>query len=335
MIVETRKALLTWYYKHHRKLPWRETRDPYAIWVSEVMLQQTQVDTVIPYYKNFLKTFPTLTSLSHAPEETILKAWQGLGYYRRAKHMHDAAKEVVATYGSQLPTTRDELKKLKGFGPYTSASVASIAFGEPVACVDGNVKRVISRLFATHDEAEPYAQRLLATEDPSSFNQAMMELGALICKPKQPNCAGCPVNLYCQAYQTDKVLEFPEIKSKKKPDNLWVHVLILNDQDRYYLEPRANSGRYAGMWQLPTYETVEEHADIQSIWSKNYGVSSPLKKLNHFKHQLTHKTMWVQSYTHNTDSKKISTQEGTWLTRSEIAQKPLPKLYLKVLDRLK
>ena len=329
-----RKALLSWYRTYQRKLPWRETKDPYSIWISEVMLQQTKVDTVIPYYKNFLSTFPTVASLANAPEEQILKAWEGLGYYRRARHLHAAAKEVTATYGGDLPRTRDELLNLKGFGPYTSASVASIAFDEPVACVDGNVRRVISRLFAMSKNIEALAQDLLETKDPSSFNQAVMELGALICTPTSPKCLICPVQKNCQAYQTQQTHCFPITMAKAKPKEVFAFVFVPKHRDTYFVEQRAANERWANMWQFPMLEyEIENVAKAKKDFEKTYGMTSVSgSDLMNFKHQLTHRTMHVHATIQQTPSK--TSAAGEWLTIADIRKKPLSRLCQKILARL-
>ncbi len=205
-------------------MPWRENRDPYRVWVSEVMLQQTRVDTVIPYFINFMREFPDLESLADADEEKLLKAWEGLGYYSRVRNLQTAVREVVAEYGGKVPETRKEISSLKGVGSYTAGAVLSIAYGMPEPAVDGNVMRVLSRvLLIEEDIAKQKTKRLfedilydlISTADPSAFNQGLMELGALVCTPRSPGCLLCPVRLHCRAYEAGVQDALP-LKSKKE-----------------------------------------------------------------------------------------------------------------------
>lgn len=330
-----REALLAWYHAYQRKLPWRETKDPYSIWISEVMLQQTKVDTVIPYYQKFLSTFPTVQALATAPEEQVLKSWEGLGYYRRARHLHAAAKEVTETYGGDLPKTRDELLNLKGFGPYTSASVASIAFGEPVACVDGNVRRVISRLFATSENIEPLAQDLLEKADPSSFNQAVMELGALICTPQSPKCLICPLQKHCRAFQTQQTQLFPVKIVKAKPKEVFAYVFVPKFRDTYFVEQRSPNERWANMWQFPMleYDAEGSLAQAQRAFGEKYKMTARSDSdLVDFKHQLTHRTMHVHAALWEVTSRTPSS--GAWLSLADVRKKPLSRLCQKILAQL-
>src|ERR1035438_6680659 len=196
-----RRDLLHWYRRHHRQLPWRATRDPYRIWVSEIMLQQTRVETVLPYYARWLRAFPTVHALAQAKDDRVLKLWEGLGYYSRARNLHRAARIVVREYDGKLPRTANGLRQLPGIGRYTAGAIASIAFGERVPLVDGNVARVFARIFAittnvkaprTMDKLWQLAEQLIPDRDPGDFNQALMELGALVCTPKNPRCDAWP-----------------------------------------------------------------------------------------------------------------------------------------------
>ena len=201
-IPQFQEDLLLWYEQNKRDLPWREDQNPYKVWVSEIMLQQTRVDTVIPYFNQFMKKFPTIYDLAKADSQEVLKAWEGLGYYSRARNLHDSAREVVASYAGDVPADRHSLESLKGIGPYTSGAILSIAFDQAEHAVDGNVMRVLSRILKIEENISEYrvrkkfteyAQALLSKVNPSSFNQGIMELGALICVPKEPRCSLCPV----------------------------------------------------------------------------------------------------------------------------------------------
>ncbi|WP_081988524.1 A/G-specific adenine glycosylase, partial [Halobacillus sp. BBL2006] len=217
--------MIDWFQKEQRILPWRENQDPYRVWVSEIMLQQTRVDTVIPYFNNFLTKFPTLEALADADEQEVLKAWEGLGYYSRARNLQNAVREVVEEYGGVVPNDPDEVGKLKGVGPYTKGAILSIAYDTPEPAVDGNVMRVLSRILHVEEDIakqstrklfEELVRELISIEDPSSFNQGLMELGALICTPKTPSCMLCPIQEQCRAFEEGIETELPIKSSKKK-----------------------------------------------------------------------------------------------------------------------
>ncbi len=257
--------LLDWYRRHRRDLPWRGETDPYKIWVSEVMLQQTRVETVIPYYRRFVARFPNLPSLAAAPLNDVLKAWEGLGYYARARNMHRAAQKVVAEHGGSLPRTAAALKTLPGFGEYTAGAVASIAFGEPVPAVDGNVTRLLSRLFAVQTDittAEGRRQiRALAVElartapDPAAWNQALMELGALLCTPARPACQRCPAaEGLCRARAQGLAESLPLRPARKATPHYHVAAgVIYRDAARttFLIARRPPDGMLGGLWEFP------------------------------------------------------------------------------------
>ncbi|MDI4648300.1 A/G-specific adenine glycosylase [Cohnella hashimotonis] len=253
--------LLQWYKQAKRDLPWRRSRDPYHIWVSEIMLQQTRVDTVIPYFNRFMTKFPTITALAEAPEEEVIKAWEGLGYYSRARNLQAAAREIADNHGGRLPDDKSVVAGLKGVGPYTSGAILSIAFGRPEPAVDGNVMRVLSRYFcidediakpATRVGMEGLARELIPEGEASDFNQALMELGALVCTPKSPSCLLCPVMAHCQGRLAGRETELP-IKSKAKPPRPEhrLAVLLQDAKGRVLVRQRPESGLLARMWELP------------------------------------------------------------------------------------
>ncbi|HEY6291994.1 MAG TPA: A/G-specific adenine glycosylase [Terriglobia bacterium] len=230
------RVLVRWFQKHRRPLPWRETRDPYAVWVSEVMLQQTQVGTVIPYYKRFLLAFPRIESLARAPLERVLQVWSGLGYYRRVRHLHAAAGKIVAEFGGRFPATFAEARSLPGVGGYTAAAVLSIAYGVPLAVVDGNVARVMARLDARRGSLsesrfrqaiENGLARLLPRRDPGDFNQALMELGQTICLPRAPRCPACPMKTWCRARQMGKPESFPSPRPRRPTEEHHLAVALV------------------------------------------------------------------------------------------------------------
>ncbi|MBF5042824.1 A/G-specific adenine glycosylase [Aggregicoccus sp. 17bor-14] len=302
-----RAALLAWYDREKRDLPWRRTRDPYAIWLSEVMLQQTQVATVIPYWERFLARFPTVAALAAAPLEEVLTGWKGLGYYSRARNLHRAAQEVVQRYGGQLPRTAAELLTLPGFGRYTAGAVASIAGGEAAPLVDGNVARVLSRLFEVKglpgDRAREarlwqLAGELVQGERPGDFNQALMEHGATVCRPEKPLCLLCPVREHCGAYRHGRVDALPPAKVRAAPKLLTLALAVwADDEGRLLLARRAEKGLFGGLWELPAAEVAAEATDAQAgeALSEALGVRVlPERALGEVKRQLTHRSLTLR-----------------------------------------
>ncbi|PIE89046.1 MAG: A/G-specific adenine glycosylase [Acidobacteria bacterium] len=256
------QKLLAWYFEHHRKLPWRQNKDPYRVLVSEIMCQQTQVQTVIPYFNRFMEAFPDLTSLAHAPMERLLKLWEGLGYYRRARLLKQCAEYVVRENGGKLGETKQELIKLPGIGAYTSAAIASIAFGEPVGVVDGNVYRVYSRFFnldwdisltASRKCYQALADEAVSDQHPGDYNQAVMELGARVCTPNKPACSCCPVADHCRVYVQNLDPATRPIKTKKvKVRKETIKCLWSEKGDSLLIVQRPDSGMLQGLWELPS-----------------------------------------------------------------------------------
>ncbi len=255
-----RRALLGWYERHKRDLPWRRTRDPYAIWISEVMLQQTRVAAALPYYERFLKRYPDIESLANAREEELLAAWAGLGYYSRARNLQKAARRIVGA-GGGFPRDYESIRELPGVGEYTAAAVASIAYGLSHAAIDGNALRVLSRVTGnagdigarkTRKRLEAIANDWLDRARPGDFNQAVMELGAVICAPQSPACAACPLAGYCEAYRTDRVSDYP-VKLRSAARSEAAETLFYIERDgKVLLWRRGNaSKRLAGFWELP------------------------------------------------------------------------------------
>jgi A/G-specific adenine glycosylase len=252
--------LMEWYRRRQRDLPWRRTRDPYPVWVSEVMLQQTQVATVIPYFERWMARFPDLASLAGADENAVIKAWEGLGYYARVRNLHRAAREVVERFGGVVPDDPDTFRELPGVGEYICAAVQSIAFGHPLAVVDGNVKRVLARVFAidapvnrasTHREFRDRARELLDPSDPSTFNQAMMELGALVCRPSSPECPACPASPQCRARLKQRQSDFPVRAPSKPVPTRRVAVGVIEHNGRMLIVRRPQDGLLGGLWEFP------------------------------------------------------------------------------------
>ncbi|MHA0856456.1 A/G-specific adenine glycosylase [Paenibacillus sp. CMAA1364] len=258
--------LLEWYLENRRDLPWRRHSNPYYIWISEIMLQQTRVDTVIPYFNRFIERFPTIADLANAPEQDVLKCWEGLGYYSRARNLQYAAQQVLDLHGGQVPSDKESVLALKGVGPYTSGAILSIAYNQPEPAVDGNVMRVLSRYFLIEEDIMKGSTRtlmerlvvdLIPEGQASHFNQALMELGALVCTPKSPYCLTCPVMEHCDARIAGKELELP-IKSKSKPPRPEQRIVGLIEgkgihAGRILIRQRPESGLLARMWELPHF----------------------------------------------------------------------------------
>lgn len=272
-ITSFRQKLLTWYDENKRDLPWRRSNNPYHIWISEIMLQQTRVDTVIPYYERFLDWFPTVQDLAIAPEERLLKAWEGLGYYSRVRNMQEAAQQIVAEFEGEFPHTYEGIFSLKGVGPYTAGAIASIAFGLPEPAVDGNVMRVLSRLFevnldigipANRKVFQTMMEMLIDPERPGDFNQALMDLGSDIEAPVNPRPEDSPVKEFSAAYLHGTMEKYPIKAPKKKPVPVYLYGLIIQDaQGQFLLEKNETSGLLAGFWHFPLIEVGEFPDDEQ------------------------------------------------------------------------
>ncbi|WP_375239374.1 A/G-specific adenine glycosylase [Aurantibacter sp.] len=261
------KNLINWYSVNKRKLPWRETQDPYFIWLSEIILQQTQVKQGWPYYTAFTLKFPTVFDLAAAKEEDVLNLWQGLGYYSRARNLHTSAKYIVEVLNGVFPNTYVDLKKLKGVGDYTASAIASICYNEKTAVVDGNVYRVLSRIFGIDTpinstngikEFKALAQELLDKKKPAAFNQAIMDYGSQVCKPKQPLCGKCVFNPKCIAFNKNKVNVLPVKLKKTKITTKFFNFLVVLNEDNVVLEKRIGKGIWQNLYQFPLYITLSE-----------------------------------------------------------------------------
>lgn len=341
------QSLVEWFQKEKRDLPWRKTKDPYKIWVSEVMLQQTRVDTVIPYYNRFMEEFPTPEILAEAPEEKLLKQWEGLGYYSRARNLQAGVREVVETYNGKVPDNRPEISKLKGVGPYTAGAILSIAYNRAEHAVDGNVMRVLSRvLLIDADIAVPKNKRifenavmeLIDTEHPSEFNQGLMELGALVCTPTSPKCLLCPVREFCTAFNEGNPEELP-VKSKKvKTKNLHYDVFVVqNKKGQFLLEKRPEKGLLANMWQFPMFEQKSniQHTN-ESLLSTAFQVELiNREKLLSFKHVFSHLVWHMDSYRLVVEQIGNAPENSDWFTIDQMKELPMPVPMLKIWEHYK
>ena len=339
--------LLEWYYENHRSLPWRETKDPYKIWISEIMLQQTQVDTVIAYYNRFIETFDTVEKLAMAGEEQVLKLWEGLGYYSRAKNLMKCAKVIVDDYQGVFPKEYDELIKLPGIGPYTAGAVMSIAFNIRQPAVDGNVMRVISRHYNITDDISLGKSKLvfekqvkkLIPEDASSFNQALMELGALICLPKNPKCPMCPVRQTCQAFINGTQIHLP-VKSKKiKQKKEKIAFAYFELEGKIIMLKGAVNGLLPGLWTLPLIE-VEQWKDTEKnlgkLLNQEYGVKlSSIRLLSEAKHMFTHKIWEMKLFEVSGSIERVMETENYWIELDAVESLAKSKAIQKLLEGIK
>lgn len=334
--------LINWYQEQKRTLPWRMDQDPYKVWVSEIMLQQTQVDTVIPYFERFIELFPTPEALAKADEQLVLKAWEGLGYYSRARNLQTAVKEVSEKYDGKVPDQPDELGKLKGVGPYTLGAILSIAYNQPEPAVDGNVMRVMARVLQIEEDIakqrtrrlfETVIREIIARDDPSSFNQGLMELGALICKPKTPNCMICPVQSHCKAYSKGTQKELPiKTKAKKQKRLAYFTIVFEDDAENIWIEQRPSEGMLANLWQFPM--VLKDEIDELEKWiEEHYQFSIEyLKKLEPITHTFSH-VIWDLDVYH-CKIKDKGHKANQFVPLSTIVNYPFPVSHQKIIDQI-
>ena len=301
------KALLDWYDAGARVLPWRSDPQPYHVWLSEIMLQQTRVEAATPYFERFLRELPTIADLASAPEEQLLKLWEGLGYYNRVRNLQKAARVVVDQYGGQLPASFDALLSLPGIGRYSAGAIASIAFGIPVPAVDGNVLRVISRVIESDEPISREETRrrmaaalsaLLPKERPGDFNQALMELGAMVCLPNgAPRCERCPLNGFCLAHLHGSVDRFPCKEAKKERRREQRTIFVLLQDGRVGIRRRPARGLLRGLWELPGEEGFLDEAQAQDwLAAQGFSPAGPLRPLGPAKHIFTHLEWQMQGW---------------------------------------
>lgn len=336
-IAEVRQRLLAWFRAAHRPLPWRTTHDPYHIWVSEIMLQQTQTATVIPYYERFIQRFPTVQALAEAPLDEVLRYWEGLGYYARARHLHQAA-QLVVQQGGQLPREANRLRELPGIGAYTAGAIASLAFNQPEPVVDGNVTRVLARLLWLKGNLKTsraqrtlweLARQLLDPDEPGMFNQALMELGSTLCTSSQPRCAECPLQSLCAAYQRGEPTSLPE-PTPARPSVQVVDVsALIWREGQLLLAQRPSNGLWGGLWEFPratrdgreTLETVAHRA------AQKVGIEAePVRLLGHVKHTVTYHSVRLYGYLCLFQGGEAASAEYTtlrWLVLDELNTYPL------------
>ncbi|MBY6038383.1 A/G-specific adenine glycosylase [Fictibacillus nanhaiensis] len=344
--------LLEWYRENKRTLPWRKNQDPYRVWVSEIMLQQTRVDTVIPYFERFTTLFPTLHDLAYADEEKVLKAWEGLGYYSRVRNLQTAVREVCESYGGKVPDTPREIASLKGVGPYTAGAILSIAYGVPEPAVDGNVMRVLSRILLIEEDIskpktrvtfEKAVRELISHEDPSSFNQALMELGALICTPKSPACLLCPMRDLCRGFEEGKQRELPVKLGKTKVRKAKMAAgIIVGEDGSLLLHKRPSEGLLANMWEFPNTEYVGSKKDEEAVALTDYveeNVEADVmleEKVGYIEHVFSHLKWEIQIWKGKMEvSKKELPPDWKWVSVSELDNYPFAVSHQKIIRLVK
>jgi len=341
-----RRKLRLWYQKNHRELPWRQTHDSYKIWVSEVMLQQTTVQAVIPYYRNWITLFPDAEALIRAPLQKILKAWQGLGYYQRAKNLHKAAKIIVEKFDGQIPQDYDELIKLPGFGSYITAAVLSFSFDKPFPVIDANVRRILMRLMRMRSEASPNNDKILLDflkpyfpqKKAGDFNQAMMELGALICRVKNPLCLLCPFLEFCEAFKTgeQEIIPTPKKRIYKKIE---AAVGIIQEQGKYLIQKRPSKGLLADLWEFPggkrkADESLEE-ALRREIKEELAADIAEEKFLTRVRHAYTQFQVTLSAYECSLKNKPhLKKGQHKWVTLKALRRFPFPSGSAKIVHFL-
>lgn len=339
--------LIDWFEREQRDLPWRINKDPYRVWVSEIMLQQTRVEAVKPYYKNFMEKFPALEDLANANEDEVLKAWEGLGYYSRVRNLHAAVKEVKENYGSKVPDTPEEIGKLKGVGPYTKGAILSIAYGIPEPAVDGNVMRVMSRILSIWDDiAKPKTRKLfediirevISHENPSYFNQGLMELGALICIPKNPACLLCPVRQHCRAFHESVQKELPVKSKAKDPKIVPIVAGVFRTKDgKYLVNKRPSTGLLANMWEFPNVEVqegVSSHKQQLAYYLKEqFGISIRVGEYAAtVQHGFTHRTWDIFVFYGAIEEDIAETDTLKLLSKEEFEQYTFSRSHKKIFE---
>jgi A/G-specific adenine glycosylase len=346
---KVRRALLGWYDRNRRDLPWRRTNDPYAIWVSEVMLQQTRTATVEPYYERFLQLFPDPDALARATEDEVLSAWSGLGYYRRARMLQAGAQAVVTRHGGRVPDDPRALMKLPGIGRYTAGAIASIAYGKPAPILDGNVRRVLSRLDGLDagrcDRATEQkrlwamAARLAQGDRPGDLNQAMMELGALVCTPRHPQCAGCPVRSDCHAYGAGDPTAYPAVESRPPIERVEVVVVWLLRGDRLLLSRQTADGPLRGKWDLPARLLAagdQARAAIRREMLAHHGLRlSAGPQLFVTNHGIMNRRLRMQVFRCSYRAGRVAQDEHLrWVKLNRLAQTPVSGATRKIVRRV-
>lgn len=339
------KTLIDWYANNARELPWRQTKDPYLIWISEIILQQTRVDQGLPYYWSFVKSFPNVLKLHQASEDQVLKLWQGLGYYSRARNMKIAAKQIVVNFNGAFPTNYKDIIGLKGIGPYTAAAIASLAFNLPHAVVDGNVYRVLSRYYGIdlainstegQKKFNELAHEVMETKNIGTYNQAIMEFGALYCKPQNPDCDHCPLSSACEAKSSNRVSQLPVKLKKLNIKNRYLNFFLLSNGNEILIEKRDYLNIWKGLYQLPMIETEEPITEKALLEHENFvsllnGQKFEVFSIQEMQHKLTHRLLFIRFYHLKVEDLSLFSYQKVKI--SELGSYAFPKPIEKFLEQ--
>ncbi|NLX18266.1 MAG: A/G-specific adenine glycosylase [Desulfobulbus sp.] len=349
---EIRDRLLTWFAKHQRPFPWRTTYRPYHVWIAEVMAQQTQMERVVLYFQRWVEQFPDVEAVASAPEQKILKAWEGLGYYTRARNIHRTALYLVSSRGGEIPSDYQQLLALPGIGPYTAAAILSIAFNQPYPLIDANVERIFSRLAdidsplknaATRKQLTTMAGTLLDREHPRDFNQALMELGALVCTPKKPVCADCPLRMQCRAHRADTVEFRPLPTARGKKIDIVMACCILHKDDRIFIQQRLPDDIWGSLWEFPGGRLKEGESPVEGALREiREETGWQIKQLNflatvtHFYTRYRVTLHGFHGILHPSCPKPVLTaaSQYAWVTLSQLSQYPFPAGHRQLVDIL-
>jgi A/G-specific adenine glycosylase len=350
MLTELSSSLLTWYQTEARVLPWRNHPDPYAVWISEIMLQQTRVETVIPYFERWMRTFPTIASLAAAPQQVVLKLWEGLGYYSRARNIHKTAVLLQQEWDGKLPTERAQLEKLPGIGKYTSAAIASMAFGKDEATLDGNIRRVLARVFnveipARSREGEALLWQLAEEHLPpgkaGDYNQAWMDIGATICLPKNPRCLLCPLQPFCQAFALGVQEERPVLPVKQRTPHYTVTAAVIQRGQTVLLAQRPAKGLLGGLWEFPggkqePGETLPQalRREIEEELACQIEVGAPF---GIYRHAFTHFKITLHAFLCKLTSGEpypVEASQIVWVTPGQLTDYPMGKVDRQIAEKL-
>lgn len=337
-----RRRLLRWYDQNKRDLPWRRTNDPYAIWISETMLQQTQIKTALPYYEKFLRAFPSVRALDRAPLDKVLRLWSGLGYYRRAENLKKAARQLVREHAGKLPQEYAALRQLAGIGDYTAGAILSIAFQQRYAAVDGNVRRVLGRVFAVSDEKilQSSATELVSHSRPGDFNQALMELGATLCSPKAPRCERCPLASECVANSQSSQSHQRATRNQLKFKNVTWPLVIVRQGGKILLRRRADNGLMARLWEFPGGESASLSSAMSRLQNelKQLGVNSQRpRSIGEVHHSITHRRIRAPVYlieSPATGNIRLTNKRWRWFTAQAIHRQAMSSMTAKALKLL-
>ena len=345
MYYTNNNSILDWYDINKRNLPWRSTKDPYKIWLSEVMLQQTQVSTVIPYYENWIRKFPTVDSVAKVNIDEALKMWEGLGYYKRCRNFHSAAKIIVSKHNGMIPNSYNILLSLPGVGNYVASAILSIAFNKKFAAIDTNLNRVISRILGikkltkwNKNRINKYATLLVEHQRPGDVNQALMDIGSQLCTTKKALCSSCPNQNICKAFQSSNPLQFPQILAKNPPRLKKFVAGYISLNKNIIINKRPNNVMLGGLWQLPTFEfkESEKRADIEDLFRKKVGKDINIEgKIGIVKHEYSHLKAEVALYLFSKKNNSIKLDDSKWIKINDVDEYAFSNVNHKLIQLMR